>query len=399
MTTHRRPHILIGDHDRTFLDQLSERLLQMNMEVDLAENGRDAIRLIREEDYDLIICEIAMPLNNGLEVLRKAKEANPGVPVLMLSFAMTKDFAEQSLHEGAYDYILRPLEDIRGFDRAVIKGLKQSETPHGIPSFQSAFEKTRIANRMETPRKPSMLSEKSIAPPDGIHARPVQPAISSMQQKDRSPSAFPQQISKADSFLPDGMLEVNPAGQILNCDSAARKWLELDSKTPERPIKKYLKSLSSRAAPGHILVQFNGHQAHVLRKQIVTQEGKQRIILLFRETQDALATDKMPASAAYRPPQGKSGRTAMDEVSFSDSVKKAPIETYSQGWSPILFFDNVKKTVKGEVNRFLESSQVEWLNQLHRPEPEEVDPEITCAVNHRLSNITGSQKSPYGEVT
>ena len=74
-----KSRILIADHDQTFLDQLADRLLQMDMEVDFAENGKTAMDLVESETYDLIIVEIAMPLYNGLEILRKAKlkEAKP----------------------------------------------------------------------------------------------------------------------------------------------------------------------------------------------------------------------------------------------------------------------------------------------------------------------------------
>ncbi len=399
MNSHRRPHILIADHDRTFLDQLTERLLQMNMEVDFAENGRAAIKLIEAADYDLVISEIAMPLNNGLEVLRRAKELNPKVAFLMFSFPMTKDFAEQSLKEGAYDYILRPLEDIREFDRAVIRGLKQGESHYPAPSSRSVLKEEKIADRAEAPRKTRMYRDESMHPIDHHQKRPVQPTISGIRQKDESPFELAQQPSEVLSLLPEGIIEVNQRGQILSCNSTARKWLELDAKTPERPIKQYLHSLSSGAAPDQIRVKFNGHQAYIMRKHVGAKEGGQRIILLFREAQDAIASRKMEVRAANRGPQGNSRRAATAEISFSDSVKKAPIETYSQGWSPLLFFDSLKKNLKEEVNHFLENNPIDWINQFHQPEMDETDPEITSTVNHRLSSITGSQRSPYSEVT
>lgn len=398
MNSHRRPCILIADHDRSFLDQLVDRLLRMHVEVDVAENGRTAMRLIEAEDYDLIISEVAMPLNNGLEILAKAKEFNPQVAFLMLSYEMTKDFAEQSLQKGAFAYIVRPFKDFSEFDQAVMRGLKQGVIPQGA-SPQPAMLKEDMGF------EDSMaLSPTRMAIDDAIHAAQstserTGAAADRVQKRDlKAAFEVEGQPSEMMSSIPEGMIEVNQNGQILSCNPAGRKWLELDAKTQERPIKSYLKSLASGKAPSQMLLRVNGHQAYILRKQIEVEEGRQRIILLFREAQNAPVPERRAAPAARHIQPSKSNRTAA-EVSFSASIKKAPIETYSQGWSPVLFFDSIKKGVKGEVNRFIENNPIDWIHQFHRPNSEEMDPEVAYAVNHRLSHITGAQRSPYNKVT
>ena len=137
----QRSRILIADHDQTFLDQLADRLLQMDMEVDFAENGKTAIQLIDSESYDLIVTEIAMPIYNGLEILRRSKERNPHIPILITTFSATTDWAEQAIREGAHSYLLRPLNRMKEFDLAVEDALQSKQVPDKNSFFEQVFSK------------------------------------------------------------------------------------------------------------------------------------------------------------------------------------------------------------------------------------------------------------------
>ena len=76
--------------------------------VEEAEDGVLGLELIKENDYDLILCDIKMPKMDGVEVLQKIKELKPEIPVIMISGHGDLDTAVQTMRMGAYDYISKP---------------------------------------------------------------------------------------------------------------------------------------------------------------------------------------------------------------------------------------------------------------------------------------------------
>ncbi|GGF70340.1 sigma-54-dependent transcriptional regulator [Wenyingzhuangia marina] len=77
-------------------------------DVEEAEDGIIGLELIKEHDYDLILCDIKMPKMDGVEVLQKIKELKPEIPVIMISGHGDLDTAVQTMRMGAYDYISKP---------------------------------------------------------------------------------------------------------------------------------------------------------------------------------------------------------------------------------------------------------------------------------------------------
>ncbi|MGY5353779.1 sigma-54-dependent transcriptional regulator [Wenyingzhuangia sp. IMCC45467] len=76
--------------------------------VEEAEDGILGIEMIKEHDFDLILCDIKMPKMDGVEVLQKIKEIKPEIPVIMISGHGDLDTAVQTMRMGAYDYISKP---------------------------------------------------------------------------------------------------------------------------------------------------------------------------------------------------------------------------------------------------------------------------------------------------
>ncbi|ANW95965.1 Fis family transcriptional regulator [Wenyingzhuangia fucanilytica] len=76
--------------------------------VEEAEDGVIGLEIIKENDFDLILCDIKMPKMDGVEVLQKIKEMKPEIPVIMISGHGDLDTAVQTMRMGAYDYISKP---------------------------------------------------------------------------------------------------------------------------------------------------------------------------------------------------------------------------------------------------------------------------------------------------
>ena len=70
-------------------------------DVEEAENGLDGIEKIKDNDYDLVLCDIKMPKMDGVEVLEKAKKIKPEIPFVMISGHGDLDTAVNTMRLGA----------------------------------------------------------------------------------------------------------------------------------------------------------------------------------------------------------------------------------------------------------------------------------------------------------
>lgn len=77
-------------------------------QVEEAEDGVVGLKLVTDQDFDLILCDIKMPKMDGVEVLEKLKELKPEIPVIMISGHGDLDTAVQTMRLGAFDYISKP---------------------------------------------------------------------------------------------------------------------------------------------------------------------------------------------------------------------------------------------------------------------------------------------------
>lgn len=100
--------ILIAE-DETELAKGLKFLLERNkFTVDVVHDGAEALTYFLGRDYDVVVLDIMMPKVNGLDVLRKIREAGSGVPVLMLTAKAEIEDRVAGLEAGADDYLPKP---------------------------------------------------------------------------------------------------------------------------------------------------------------------------------------------------------------------------------------------------------------------------------------------------
>jgi len=80
------------------------------------ENGKKALHLFRETDFDLVISDINMPEMNGLQLLREIKNSHPQMPVIIISAYRDLENVIEALRSGACDYITKPYEEQQVID-------------------------------------------------------------------------------------------------------------------------------------------------------------------------------------------------------------------------------------------------------------------------------------------
>ncbi len=102
--------ILVIDDDQSIRKTLSSYLKKLNYEVYSAENGIQGIEIAKSELPDLVITDIKMPEADGFEVLKKVKELDPHIHVIMITAFDDMHSTVKAMQQGAYDYIEKPLE-------------------------------------------------------------------------------------------------------------------------------------------------------------------------------------------------------------------------------------------------------------------------------------------------
>ncbi|MDD4645963.1 MAG: sigma-54 dependent transcriptional regulator, partial [Bacteroidales bacterium] len=102
--------ILVIDDERSIRNTLKEVLEYESHQIELAEDGIVGLDMIRENHYDIVLCDIKMPKMDGLEVLEKIFQITGDVQVIMISGHGTVDAAVEAIKKGAYDFIEKPLD-------------------------------------------------------------------------------------------------------------------------------------------------------------------------------------------------------------------------------------------------------------------------------------------------
>ncbi|WP_445736333.1 sigma-54-dependent transcriptional regulator [Mariniflexile sp.] len=104
------PKILIIEDEAAIRRVLVKILSEENdtYQVEEAEEGLAGLERIKNEDYDLILCDIKMPKMDGVEVLEATKKIKPEIPIVMISGHGDLDTAVNTMRLGAFDYISKP---------------------------------------------------------------------------------------------------------------------------------------------------------------------------------------------------------------------------------------------------------------------------------------------------
>jgi two-component system, NtrC family, nitrogen regulation response regulator NtrX len=100
--------ILIIDDEKAIRKTLSEILSFEGYKIDEASDGEEGLKRFKDKNYDVVLCDIKMPKIDGIEFLQKAGEANPDIPIIMISGHGNIETAVEAVKTGAYDYISKP---------------------------------------------------------------------------------------------------------------------------------------------------------------------------------------------------------------------------------------------------------------------------------------------------
>ncbi|MDQ1331361.1 MAG: heterodisulfide reductase subunit, partial [Thermodesulfobacteriota bacterium] len=103
-------HILVVDDELIVRNSLKDWLEDEGYDVAIASSGQEALDLMMDQAYHLMLLDIKMPGMDGVEVLNKAKEAYPALGVVMMTAYATVETAVEAMKKGAIDYIMKPFD-------------------------------------------------------------------------------------------------------------------------------------------------------------------------------------------------------------------------------------------------------------------------------------------------
>jgi len=106
-----RHSILVVDDETSMREFLEVLLSKEGYQVSDAKNGKQAVKMILKNDYDLVLTDIRLGDITGLEVLREAKRKNSNTVVIMISAYSTTEIAVEAMNEGAYDFVPKPFDN------------------------------------------------------------------------------------------------------------------------------------------------------------------------------------------------------------------------------------------------------------------------------------------------
>jgi EAL domain-containing protein (putative c-di-GMP-specific phosphodiesterase class I) len=119
----RRGRILVADDEPMLLRGLDRVLTRCGYEVVTASDGDQAAELLNQLEFDAIVSDISMPGMNGIQLLRRARERDLDVPVLLVTGAPAVETAVEALEYGAFQYLTKPV-DAKRFELAVEKAVQ-----------------------------------------------------------------------------------------------------------------------------------------------------------------------------------------------------------------------------------------------------------------------------------
>ncbi|MDB4999928.1 MAG: DNA-binding response regulator [Mucilaginibacter sp.] len=127
---------LVEDEDKVS-SFIKKGLGEHNYEVDIAANGEDALDMILQKSYNLVILDVMLPGMSGIELCRQLRKQQPQLPILMLSALGTIDDKVNGLHSGSDDYLVKPFHfnELLARIEALLRRKKLADGDSHILSF------------------------------------------------------------------------------------------------------------------------------------------------------------------------------------------------------------------------------------------------------------------------
>src|SRR5215467_2518820 len=173
----REARLLIAEDEANLRLVLQKELQRLGYRVQAADNGESALRRLEESNVDVLLCDINMPVMDGMELLRRVHERPNPPEVIMLTGQGTIETAVEAMKLGAYDYLTKPYSinelDVRVRQAAEKRSLRvdnqrlraqierKSPLPEIVSQSQAMAEAIRLVERVAPSEASVLISGES----------------------------------------------------------------------------------------------------------------------------------------------------------------------------------------------------------------------------------------------
>ncbi|MGM0500118.1 MAG: response regulator transcription factor [Bacillota bacterium] len=104
----KKDKILIAEDDQSISRLIAYKFEKENYEIKIIEEGDEVLEEIKSVDYDALVLDLMLPVLDGMQILKKIREEDIKIPVLVLSAKSQEEDILQGLNAGADDYLTKP---------------------------------------------------------------------------------------------------------------------------------------------------------------------------------------------------------------------------------------------------------------------------------------------------
>ena len=142
MNQDKTPVVLTIDDDQAVRESLANFLEDFGYNVLQAEDGEHGLEVFAAEHPDLILVDLRMPRMDGLQVLAKVQKLSPQTPVMVVSGAGDIRDVVEALRRGAWDYLVKPIQDMNILLHSVETCLERAHLQRQNREYQQSLEES-----------------------------------------------------------------------------------------------------------------------------------------------------------------------------------------------------------------------------------------------------------------
>lgn len=103
-----RLKVLLVDDEKGYAEVLAKRMALRDIRAVIALSGTEAIRVLRDQQFDAAVLDLKLEDMDGIEILKVFKKMDPAMPVIMVTGHGSETAARQGMEFGAFDYLMKP---------------------------------------------------------------------------------------------------------------------------------------------------------------------------------------------------------------------------------------------------------------------------------------------------
>ena len=123
---HKIMKVLTIDDESVVRKNIAAFLEDHNYEVLESENGKEGLEVFRQENPDIVLCDLKMPILDGLGFISELTKESPETPIIMISGTGNINDVIEAIRLGAWDYITKPIHDMGVLEHALNKVIERA---------------------------------------------------------------------------------------------------------------------------------------------------------------------------------------------------------------------------------------------------------------------------------